>query len=186
MEALRSWIITLVTVTVLCSIIEKFAPQGSLNKYVKLICGLSVTVVMAMPVLNLVKSELSIDGMVWNDYVKLSEGELKRRIESLQKEDSKQMLEVYRLSLISDIKGRFRGNEEFTVTAADAVLYEDPEDERFCMVRIIYLTLEPAGGNSLKVINKTTVDYIKKQLIDVFAINEDQIVIDLSRFNGGG
>lgn len=185
MDALRSWIITLVTVTVLCSIIEKFAPQGSLNKYVKLICGLSVTVVMAMPVLNLARSDLKIDNLAWNDYMKLSEGELKRRIVRLQKEDSKQMLEIYRLSLISDIRGRFRGNEEISVTAADAVLYEDPEDERFGMIRVIYLTLEPVRKNSVAVINKATVDYIKKQLIEVFAIKEDQIIIDLSNFNGG-
>ena len=74
MEELRTWIITLVTVTVLCSIIEKFAPQGNLNKYVKLICGLSVTVVMAMPVLNLwLKSDFKLDDLAWNDYMRLSE-----------------------------------------------------------------------------------------------------------------
>ena len=185
MDELRSWIITLVTVTVLCSIIEKFTPQGSLNKYVKLICGLSVTVVMAMPVLNMARSDLQIDNLIWNDYMKLSEGELKRRIDKLQKEDSKQMLELYRISLISDIKARFRGNEEISVTAADAVLYEDPNDERFGMVRVIYLTLEPGSNNSLAVINNATVDYIKKQLFELFAIKEDQIIIDLSRFNGG-
>ncbi|MGI6622959.1 MAG: stage III sporulation protein AF [Clostridiaceae bacterium] len=186
MEELRTWIITLVTVTVLCSIIEKFAPQGNLNKYVKLICGLSVTVVMAMPVLNLAKSDFKLDDLAWNDYMRLSEGELKRRIERLQKEDSKQMLEVYRSSLINDIKGRFRGNEEFSVAAADAVLYEDPDDEHYCMVRIIYLTLEPTGMNSSKTINKTTIDHIKKQLTEVFAINENQIIIELSGFNEGG
>ena len=55
MDVLRSWIITLVTVTVVCSIIEKFAPQGNLNKYVKLICGLTVTVVIITPALKLLK-----------------------------------------------------------------------------------------------------------------------------------
>lgn len=186
MEELRTWIITLVTITVLCSVIEKLAPRGNLNKYVKLVCGLSVTVAMAMPVLNLAGSDLKLDKLAWNDYMKLSEGELKKRIERLREEDTKQMLELYRLSLINDIKGRFRGNDEFFVTAADAVLYEDPDDERYCMVRIIYLTLEPADLNSSNTINKTTVDRIEKQLAEVFAIDEDQIIIELSGFNGGG
>ena len=61
MGELRSWIITLVSITVLCSIIEKFAPQGSLNKYVRLICGLAVTTVIAMPVLNFLRSDFQLD-----------------------------------------------------------------------------------------------------------------------------
>ena len=73
MDVLRSWIITLVTVTVVCSIIEKFAPQGNLNKYVKLICGLTVTVVIITPALKLLKGDFEIDSIVWNQYVKMSE-----------------------------------------------------------------------------------------------------------------
>jgi stage III sporulation protein AF len=186
MEALRTWIITLVTVTVLCSIIEKFAPQGNLNKYVRLICGLAVTVAMAIPVLNLAKSDFTLDSLAWKDYVKLSEGELKRRIEKLKEEDSRKMFEIYRRSLINDIRGRLKGNDMLTVAAADAVLYEDPNDERYCMVRIIYLTLEPTGMNSSRSISKTTIDQIKKQLSEVFAVNENQIIIELSGFNEGG
>lgn len=186
MEALRTWIITMVTVTIICTIIEKFAPQGNLNKYVRLVCGLTVTVAMAMPVLNMAKSDLKLDKLAWKDYMKLSEGELKRRIDRLRKEESEQMLEVYRLSLISDIKGRFRGNNEFSVAAADAVLYEDPGDERFCTIRTIYLTIEPTAMNISKKISKTTVENIKSQLAEVFAIDGDQIMIYISGFNGGG
>ncbi|HHW21992.1 MAG TPA: stage III sporulation protein AF [Clostridiaceae bacterium] len=186
MEALRTWVITLVTITVLCSIIEKFAPQGNLNKYVRLICGLAVTVAMAMPVLNLARSDFRLDSLAWKDYVKLSEGELKRRIEKLQEEDSRQMMEIYRQSLINDIRGRLKGSEEFSVAAADAVLYEDPYDELYCMVRTIYLTLEPTGMNTSKAISRTTIDNIKKQLSEVFAIDENQIIIELRGFSEGG
>ncbi|HHY65094.1 MAG TPA: stage III sporulation protein AF [Clostridiaceae bacterium] len=186
MDTLKAWIITLVTITVLCSIIEKFAPEGNLNKYVRLVCGLSVTVAMAMPVLNMAKSGFDFDSMVWNDYVKLSEKELKRRIDRLMEEDSKQMLEVYRQSLINDIKGRFRADPEFSVAAADAVLYEDPNDERYCMIRTLYLKLEPSGRNSTKTIDKAKVEYIKQELTEVFAIDGNQVIIELSGFNGGG
>lgn len=186
MEALKTWIITLVTVTIICTVIEKFAPQGNLNKYVRLVCGLTVTVAMAMPVLNMAKSDFKLDNLAWKDYMKLSEGELKRRIDRLRKEESEQMLEVYRLSLISDIKGRFRGNNEFSVAAVDAVLFEDPDDERFCTIRTIYLTLKPADRNSSKTISKTTVDNIKNQLAEVFAIDGNQIIIYIGGFNEGG
>ena len=117
--------------------------------------------------------------------MKLSEGELKSRIEKLEREDKEQMLELYRISLISDIKTRFKGHKDFVVTGVDAVLYENDRDENFGLVRSLYLTLEPAKESRLAGIDNETVNYIKNQLIGVFAIKEDQIIIDLSKFNGG-
>jgi stage III sporulation protein AF len=185
MDVLRSWIITLVTVTVVCSIIEKFAPQGNLNKYVKLICGLTVTVVIITPALKLLKGDFEISSVVWNQYVRMSEGELKSRIARLQEEDSDQILELYRLSLINDVKSRFTGEREFIVTNVDVVLFEDPKDERFGLLRSIYLKLEPTDGNRINPVSIQTITYIKNQLITVFAIKENQIIIDQSAFSGG-
>jgi stage III sporulation protein AF len=150
MDALRSWIITLISVTILCTLVEKFAPQGSLNKYVRLVCGLAVTVIIAIPVLNFLNGDFKMEAMVWNEYMKLSEGELKRRTERLQAEDSRQMLELYRDSLIADIKDRFKAEGEFMVSEVDAVLFEDPNDETFGSIRALYLKLEPVSGNRLK------------------------------------
>ncbi len=185
MDALRSWIVTLVTVTIVCSIIEKFAPQGNLNRYVKLICGLVVTVVIITPALKLLKGDFEINSISWNQYVKMSEGELKSRITRLQKEDSGQILELYRVSLINDVKSRFIGHREFIVTNVDVVLFEDPKDERFGLLRSIYLNLEPTDDARMKSISTQTITYIKNQLIAAFAVKENQIIIDHSAFSGG-
>ncbi|MGI6083837.1 MAG: stage III sporulation protein AF [Acetivibrionales bacterium] len=185
MDELRSWIITLVTITIVCAIIEKFAPQGNLNKYVKLICGLVVTVVIVSPVLNFLKGDIKIDNMAWKQYVKMSENELKNRIEKLRKEDTSQILELYRISLKSDIKAHFKGHSEFIVANADAVLYEDPDDKNFGLLRSLYLKLEPSKDNNMQIISNETVAYIKNQLIAAFDIKDNQIIIDLSAFSGG-
>ncbi|HHU90026.1 MAG TPA: stage III sporulation protein AF [Clostridiaceae bacterium] len=185
MDVLRSWVVTLVSVTIVCSIIERFAPQGNLNKYVKLICGLVVTVVIITPVLNLLKGDYEIDSIAWNQYVKMSEKEFKTRVARLQEEDLSQILEVYRVSLINDVKTRFIGHSEFIVSNVDAVLYEDPKDKRFGLLRNLYLNLEPADDNRMKTISVKTLAYIKNQLMAAFAIEENQIIIDISAFSGG-
>jgi len=185
MDDLRTWVITLVSVTIVCSIIERFAPQGNLNKYVKLVCGLVVTVVIIKPALDLLKGDMEIDSVAWNQYVKMSEKEFKSRVERLQEEDLSQMLELYRISLINDVKTRFKGYSEFIVAEADAVLYEDARDERFGLIRSLYLSLKPAEGNKTKTINPQTVTYVKKQLAEAFAIDDSQIIIDISAFSGG-
>lgn len=185
MDGLRTWVVTLVSITIVCSIIERFAPQGNLNKYVKLVCGLVVTVVIITPVLNLLKGDFEIDSIAWNQYVKMSEKEFQNRVTRLQEKDLSQMLELYRISLINDVKTRFKGHSEFIVANADAVLYEDPKDERFGLLRTLYLNLKPADGNRMKTINSQTVTYIKNQLKAAFAIEDSQIIIDTSAFSGG-
>jgi len=185
MDDLRIWVITLVSITIVCSIIESFAPRGNLNKYVKLVCGLVVTVVIIKPSLNLLKGDFEIDSVAWNQYVKMSEKEFKSRVTRLQEEDLSQVLELYRLSLINDVKTRFKGHREFVVANADAVLYEDPKDERFGQIRTLYLSLKPADGNKMKTIDPHTITYINDQLTAAFAIEDSQIIIDISAFSGG-
>lgn len=186
MNELRTWIITLVSITILCTIVEKFAPQGNLNKYVRLVCGLAVTVVIAMPVISFFKGDFSLDQVVWSEYTKLSENELKKRIDRLQKADSKQMLEIYRESLINDIKTRFTGEGYFIITQVDAVLNEDPQNESFGMIRALYLTLEPGSMSSSGEIPQKTVEQMKNEISEVFKMERDKILIDVSHFNGGG
>jgi hypothetical protein len=92
---------------------------------------------------------------------------------------------VYRVSLINDVKTRFIGHSEFIVSNVDAVLYEDPKDKRFGLLRNLYLNLEPADDNRMKTISVKTLAYIKNQLMAAFAIEENQIIIDISAFSGG-
>ncbi|MCX7772430.1 MAG: stage III sporulation protein AF, partial [Clostridia bacterium] len=165
---------------------DRFAPDGSLNKYVKLVCGLAMTVIIAVPVIQFLKGGFKMETLAWNEYTKLSEGELKRRIERVEKEDSKQMLEVYRQSLIEDIKTRFAGESEFMVTSVDAVLYEDPNSESFGMIRALYIVMEPQKGNFNKTLGAGTLSNIKKELSSVFSVDEQGIIIDTSTFSGGG
>lgn len=182
MNELRSWVITIVTISVLCSIIESFAPKGSLNKYVKLICGLAVTTVIAMPVLNFLNRDFQLDTVAWNQYMRLSEGELKSRIEVLEKDDAIQTLELYRLSLINDIKARFKGQSEFVMSEVDAVLNENHGEENFGIIRCLYITLTPRNNNE---VSKESLSYVRNQLMQTFAIEEDQILLNLSNSNGG-
>jgi stage III sporulation protein AF len=185
MDDLRKWIITMVSITILSTIIEKFAPQGSTNKYVKLVCGLAVTVVIAMPVLNFLKGDFALENVAWNEYVKLSEVELKQRIERLEREDSEQMLELYRQSLIADIKTRFKAQGEYLVTNVDAVLYEGKDDDKYGMIRALYLTLEPGSQNRTGILSGASTANIRNELSQVFAVDKDNIIIDQSRFNKG-
>lgn len=178
MDVLRTWVITLISVTVICTIVEKFSPQGSLSKYVRLVCGLVVTIVIAMPVLSFFKGDLKLDKMVWNEYAKLSEIELKNRIQKLQKEDSKQMLDVYKEALIADVKTRLRGEADFMVADVDVVIFEDEKKAEFGMIRALYLKVRAGSESKTGTLSNAIVDRIKSELSQVFSIEKDKVIID--------
>lgn len=186
MDELRTWIIALITITILCVLVEKFAPQGNVNKYVRLVSGLVVTVVIAMPVINFLKSDFKFDDVAWNEYVKMSEGELKNRVEKLRKTDDKQILEIYRMSIINDVKNRFMGEEDFEISRVDAVLVESKEHDDFGRIRTLYITLKPAVDNQLKIITDQKLEEIKSKIAQVFDLDKQKILIDVSKFNKGG
>jgi stage III sporulation protein AF len=186
MDTLRAWVITLVSVSILCIIAEYFAPKGNLSKYVRLVCGLVVMAAIAMPVINIFKGDLRLDNIVFEDYVKLSQGELRKRVEKLQKDDSGQIIEIYRKSLISDISERFKSEGEFKITNVDAVLYENPNSNEFGEIRALYLILEPGKENKQKVLKQETVQRIKSELSAVFSVNKEKIILDARFFNEGG
>ena len=185
MNELKSWVITLVTISVLCLIIESFAPKGNMGKYVKLVCGLAVTTIIAMPILNFLNSDIEIDSIAWNQYMQISEVELKSKIVKMEEDDSAKILELYRTALINHIKTHFKGHRDFVVTDVDALLYEGYQDDNYASIRCIYITLEPSKENKVGVLSKQSEGYIKNQLTEVLAIKEDQIIIDVSKFNGG-
>ena len=183
MEQLKTWVITLVTITIICSIIEKFAPQGTLNKYVRLLCGLAVTVVIAVPAIRLLKSDEIFEAMVWKDYLKLSQNEMHQRIIKMERDDSRQILEIYRQSIIRDIKLHYSGENGYTVTQVDAVLVEDSKSKDFGRIRTLYMTLEPGRNNKNKLLKTGTENLIKNHLSEILGIDIENIRIDTGKFN---
>jgi len=185
LDELRIWIISLITISVICAVVEKFAPEGGLNKYVKLVCGLAVAVVIAGPVLSFLGRDFSIKETAWNDYMSVSKAELESRIRRLEEEEAGRMLEVYRQSLISDVKSRYMGETDFMVTEADLVLQEDANSSDFGTIRKLYIKVGPRPGNERASFGIQTEERIKDELSQLLGIDRERIIVDSGNFEGG-
>lgn len=184
MEALKVWIISLISISVICSLAEKFAPEGSLNKYVKLVCGLVVAIVIAGPVIRFLGGDFRIQEVAWNDYVTMSKGEMERRIQRLEEEDARQLLEIYRQSLISDVKYRYQGERDFIVIGADLVLQENSRSSDYGAIRELYIKVGPRPGNEGAVFSHLLEERIRAELSQTLGIDKDRVVVDSSVFEG--
>lgn len=184
MDTLRIWVISLISISVICSLIEKLAPEGNLNKYVKLVCGLVVAIVIAGPVIRFMGGDFRIQEVAWHDYLTLSKGEMERRIRRLEEEEAGQLLEIYRQTLISDVKYRYQGEKDFRVLCADVVLQESSQREDFGAIRELYVKVGPPEGDEKAVFTGSTENRIKTELSKALGIDPDRIVVDCSMFEG--
>lgn len=184
MEELKVWVISLISISVICSLAEKFAPEGSLKKYVKLACGLVVAIVIAGPVIGFLGGDFRIQEVAWHDYVTLSKGEMEGRIRRLEEEEAKQLLELYRQALISDVKYRYQGEESFIVRDVDVVLLENSRSSDYGAIRELYIKVGPCPGNEKSTFSHLMENRIRTELAQALGIDQDRIIVDSSNFEG--
>lgn len=184
LDALRVWIISLITISIICSLLEKLAPEGNLNKYVRLVCGLVVAAAMAGPLIRLFGGDFKIQEVSWHDYLILSEGEMERRIQRLEKEEADQLLEIYRQTLISDVKYHYQGEKDFAVTAVDVVLQENSQNSDYGAVRELYIKVGPRPNNESAAFSNLMESRMKTELSQALEIDAERIIVDSSNFEG--
>ncbi len=184
MNDLRSWIITLIAATLGCVMLERMAPEGNLQKYVRLICGLVITLLVATPVLKFLNGGMTFNSAFFADSIALSEKELTTRMNAMVADDNRQMLEIYRTSLIKDIHSRFEGENDYKVTAVDAVLEEDAASASYGHIRKLYISLT-ADGKAVSLLEggleAGPVQSMKSELTSVFGIDGEDIVIEIKK-----
>lgn len=184
MDALRLWVVSLISISVICSLVEKFAPEGSLNKYVKLVCGLVVAIVMVGPAVRFLRGDFNVEEVAWSDYMTVSKQEMESRIRRLEEEEARRLIRVYRQSIVSDVKQRFMGETGFMVTEADLVLQEAPGSTDYGQIRKLYIKVAPRPGNEGVSFSQQDEERIRDELVRFLGIDRDRIVVDSSNFEG--
>jgi stage III sporulation protein AF len=184
LDALRVWVISLITISVICSLAEKLAPEGGVNKYVKLVCGLVAAIVIIGPAVRFLGGDFKIQEVAWNDYMTMSKGEMEKRIRRLEEKDAGELLEIYRQSIISDVKYRYQGEKDFVVAGVDLVLQEDNRSSDYGAIRELYIRVSPPTGNEKAAFGRLDEDRIRAELSQALGIDKDRIIVDSSNFKG--
>ena len=69
MEILKNWVNCILIITVMVGIIEVIVPEGETKKFVFLITQISVSIVIALPILKLVKSDFAFEDVFNIKYI---------------------------------------------------------------------------------------------------------------------
>lgn len=141
MDQVKSWVLNIAAVAILMIVLDLFMPEGRIRKFTQLVGGFVIMFVMINPVLQLIDKGVPVSYAGWQDEVYLLNNRFKYTTETLKDEQNKQVLDLYRSMLISDIKSRLESNNQIVKAEVDVVLNENSASDKFGEIRKLYLNL---------------------------------------------
>ncbi len=123
MEAINNWINCILATVVLAGIVEAIIPEGDTKKFVLLVTGVIVSIVIASPILKAISKDFSIDGVFKVDnmedsfyYIDTLRGTVERQNEVLEEVFAGNVVEkfnsMYAEMKIRDCKITFSHDED--------------------------------------------------------------------------
>ncbi len=174
MEEIKSWVINIAAVVVLMIILDLLMPEGRIRKFTQLLSGFIIMFIMINPVASIFGKGVNEswaglwdEAFLWNSQIQNMSG-------SLQEEQTKQTLELYRKMILADIKSRLKSYEQIKEAEVEIVLNENTKSEKFGEIRKLYLNLEFEENVGL---HTADVSQIRKELQEIFRIPESDIII---------
>lgn len=170
LEYLKIWIKNIVVIMMLGLVLEVFIPRGDLKKYVKMVMGLFVILVMLQPLLKLVDynfslaTEVNIKNFPGKEEI-ITKGNL------LKQENERMAIENYKLNLENQIKKIVETYNGIDNVRANVDVYDDEKDARYGLIRSVELILEMRETPQFK---KSGIKPVEKVNIQIFPDREKE------------
>ncbi|GAE87649.1 stage III sporulation protein AF [Acetivibrio straminisolvens] len=176
-EFLKNWVLNIVTLVVFIMLIEMLIPSGKLKKIVNLVTGFILVIGLINPLLELIgrRIDLTEFQMAGSNYI--DKKEVKINSEVLEERQIRQITNVYREKIISQLKSITQDIEGIREAEADVIINEDYTSERFGEVKkvYLYLSLENASEEIKHVLSVKKVEIDLGQSEDVTTSHEKQL-----------
>ncbi|MCF6465618.1 stage III sporulation protein AF [Clostridium sp. Cult2] len=123
-EFLKVWVKDIAIIFVLISIVEIALPNSNMKRYIDMVIGLLVIIVIITPFIKLIHKDFNMDREVFSNTVNQIKFEYRDNIElsSLQEEQIKKM---YINKIKDEIQGHILGSTEYQVEEIIISIYED-------------------------------------------------------------
>ncbi|NLM11346.1 MAG: stage III sporulation protein AF [Clostridiaceae bacterium] len=184
MNEIKSWILNIAAISVLMIILDLLMPEGKIKNFTQLVAGFIIMFAMINPVLQLINRGVPASYAGWQDEVYLLNKRFEYTNHSLKEEQHKQVLELYRSMLISDIRSRLENHRKIIKAEVDVVLNENTSSNKFGEIRKLYINLlvdSAAGYNSQN--RPNLLEEIRNELKQALSIDEEKIIININEEN---
>lgn len=150
MNFFKNWILNITAVVIFITIIELIFPNSSMKKYIKMIVGLLVILVIINPMLEIIDGKFQLEEDIFKASSSIQKQELVLNVKQLKGAQKKQIISVYKDRMEKYIKDQIEFNNTIHVLNIDATIEENFDDENFGNIKKIAIVLSESKKQLLK------------------------------------
>ena len=203
---LSSWVINIVTVSIIIVLFEMLMPNGKTKKIINLITGFILIIAIINPFLSLKTSDINIAGIALRESSYLDKKEIENSSKYMGKTQMSQITEVYKKRVCENISSQLDNMDGIEQATVSVDINENNESESFGEIQKVYITIKKGekseNTKSIKpviVVNKVDIsikkeskkavvdfgeqklqDSVKENINKTFQIDTKNIVVNFS------
>ena len=203
---LSSWVINIVTVSIIIVLFEMLIPNGKTKKIINLITGFILIIAIINPFLSLKTSDINIAGIALRESSYLDKKEIENSSKYMGKTQMSQITEVYKKRVCENISSQLDNMDGIEQATVSVDINENNESESFGEIQKVYITIKKGekseNTKSIKpviVVNKVDIsikkeskkavvdfgeqklqDSVKENINKTFQIDTKNIVVNFS------
>ncbi|ACL76259.1 stage III sporulation protein AF [Ruminiclostridium cellulolyticum] len=142
LDFLKSWIINIVTITIILVLFEIIMPSGKIKKIISLIAGFILLIAVINPFLALKNKNFNLGQNVISDSMYIDKNELEASSRLLKDKQMKQVSQVYKKKVITSIQEQAQKVEGVSQAKADIEINEDYSSNKFGEITRVNLQIK--------------------------------------------
>lgn len=148
-EFLKNWVTNIIILVILISFLEIILPSTSMKRYINMIIGLLIIIVLINPFINLIAKDMNIEREVFSNILKANE--MSNNEDNLSEIQDNQVILLYKESIKKEIKDLIYSKTQYKIADLSIDIIEDREDDQFGNIEGVNLaidtTLQDTGNN---------------------------------------
>ncbi|WP_432400796.1 stage III sporulation protein AF [Wukongibacter sp. M2B1] len=160
-ENIKGWIINIVTIIILISFLELLMPDGKMKKYVNLILGFIIMLVILNPIIDILSSKSDLENDVFMISSELNKSEYAFISSNIEDRQRDQLVALYKDRIKKDVVYRIESKYDVKVTKV-AIEIEDSGKEKIGEIKKLEIGVM---GNKIQS-NDDTIPIVKIDVSD--------------------
>lgn len=202
-EFIKNWVLDIIIVIFFIAFVEIILPTSNMRKYINVVLGLLVIIVLINPIINIISKDIDIGKEVFlniNNYNKFSASDDYNFIDV----QNDQMANLYKDILANDIEELIEIGDKYNIVKIDIYIEEDINKDNYGEIYGVKLYLKRNDGvndesNKVEVVkvedikinlespnirqddnfNLPEMEYIRELISTQYKIKKDSIIVKL-------
>ncbi len=168
-DFLGDWVINIVILVIFLTFLDIILPNHNLKRYINMIAGLLIIIVIINPFINLLSKDINIEREVFSNIMNsnMKNNSYEKGIEEIQ---NQQVINIYKESLKKEIIDLIVSKTPYSISDISLEIIEDQDKDDFGKIQSVILILsdniEQEDGKSKEDIN-IRVDEVKKVTVNL-------------------